>query len=213
MGRGGRALSPGAVMATLAAVLLAPVPAGAGALAGRITFRGDVPSLPAIEVSKDHEACGERMPSEALVVSPRTRGVKYAVVSLEGVPAPEAGQPGEATLENTRCRFAPHVLAVRVGAELAIVNGDPVLHNLRAWLDGQRAVFNVVQPTQGQVTHRTIKRAGVMRLTCDAHAHMSGYLVAFEHPYFAVTDEDGAFNIPNVPAGTYRLNVWHRAGR
>jgi plastocyanin len=187
----------------------AAVPAAPGTVSGRVTFRGDVPALPALEVAKDRDTCGERVPSEALLVSPRTRGVRYAVVSLEGAPAPDATTPGEATLENTRCRFAPHVLAVRVGTELAIVNSDPVLHNLRGWIDGQRAVFNVVQPTQGQVTQRTIKRAGVIRLTCDAHSHMGGYLLAFEHPYFAVTDDDGTFSIGNVPPGSYRLNVWH----
>ena len=209
MGRRGRTLSLGLVLVAVAAVTGAAVPAAPGTITGRVTFRGDVPALPALEVAKDHEACGERVPSEALLVSARTRGVRYAVVSLEGAPAPEAAAPGEATLENRRCRFAPHVLAVRVGTELAIVNGDPVLHNLRGWLDGQRAVFNVVQPTQGQVTQRTIKRAGVIRLTCDAHRHMGGYLLAFEHPYFAVTDDDGGFTIGNVPAGTYRMNVWH----
>jgi len=182
---------------------------GRGSLAGRVTFRGDAPALPPLEVAKDRETCGERVPSEALLVSPRTRGVRYAVVSLEGAPPAGATEAGEATLENRRCRFAPHVLAVRVGTELAIVNGDPVLHNLRGWLDGQRALFNVVQPTQGQVTQRTIKRAGVIRLTCDAHAHMGGYVLAFDHPYFGVTDEDGDFSIAQVPAGTYRLTVWH----
>ena len=197
-----------ALVAT-AALTGAAAPAAPATVTGRVTFRGDVPALPALEVTKDHEACGQRVASEALLVSARTRGVRYAVVSLEGAPPPEASVPGEATLENTRCRFAPHVLAVRVGTELAIVNGDPVLHNLRGWIDGQRAVFNVVQPTQGQVTQRTIKRAGVIRLTCDAHSHMGGYLLVFEHPYFAVTDDDGGFSIGNVPPGTYRVNVWH----
>jgi len=209
VGRRRLPLSIGVALIAVAAMTGPAVPAAPGTVTGRVTFRGDVPALPGLAVAKDHDACGERVPSEALLVSPRTRGVRYAVVSLEGAPAPEAAVPGAATLENTRCRFAPHVLAVRVGTDLAIVNSDPVLHNLRGWLDGQRAVFNVVQPTQGQVTQRTIKRAGVIRLTCDAHAHMGGYLLAFEHPYFAVTDDDGAFTIANVPAGSYRLNVWH----
>jgi len=145
-----------------------------------------------------------------LAVSPESRGVQYAVVFLEDVARVEGGLALEgAVLENRACRFVPRVLAVRVGTELPVVNADPVLHNLRAWLPGRRHVFNVVQPTQGQVTRRTIKRPGVMTLTCDTHVHMLGYLLSFEHPYFAVTNSDGAFRIPGVPPGTYRISAWH----
>jgi plastocyanin len=200
-----------ALLLLLLAVVAVPGRAAGGAITGRVVFRGEPPILAPIEVAKDREVCGTAVPSPALVVAPGTRGVRYAVVFLEGVTAPAAPDPPDVTLENQRCRFVPHVLATRVGAELAIVNGDPVLHNLRAWLESEprRAVFNVVQPTEGQVTRRTIKRGGVMAVTCDAHVHMSGWLLAFDHPYFAVTNEDGEFTIPGVPPGRYRVTVWH----
>lgn len=208
MGRRRRTLSAVAALAALAAA-----PADAGTLTGHVVFQGEPPVLSAIEVAKDRDVCGETIPSEALVVSAKTRGVRWAVVSAEGgAPAP-AGEPREATLENRRCRFVPHVVALQVGAELAVANVDPVLHNLRAWLEGEarRQVFNVVQPTQGQVTRRTMKRAGAITLTCDTHLHMHGYLVAFDHPWFAVTDEDGAFRIDGLPAGTWRVSAWHES--
>jgi len=182
----------------------------AGTITGRVVFRGELPVLPPIAVTKDREVCGGGMPSEALVVSPASRGIRHAVVFLEGATPVEGGPPSdEAVLENRACRFVPRVLAVRVGTELAVVNADPVLHNLRAWLPERRHVFNVVQPTQDQVTRRTIKRPGVMTLTCDTHVHMLGYLLSFEHPHFAVTDSDGTFTIVGVPPGTYRINAWH----
>lgn len=189
----------------------APPGPGPGRITGRVIFPGELPVLPPIDIVKDQEACGTTAPAEALVVSPRTRGVRWAVVSLDGAPATAAREPRAAALENRSCRFAPHVGAVQVGAELAILNADPVLHNLRAWAPGEprRQVFNVVQPTQGQVSRRTIKRPGVAALTCDTHAHMSGYLLAFDHAWFAVTDEEGEFAIDGVPAGTYRLTAWH----
>jgi len=195
----------------LLAVVALPISAAGGTVSGRVVFRGEPPILPPIEVAKDREVCGTAVPSSALVVAPGTRGVRYAVVFIEGAPAAAAPDPLDVTLENQQCRFVPRVLAIRVGAELAIVNGDPVLHNLRAWSQGDppRAVFNVVQPTQGQVTRRTIKRGGVMALTCDAHVHMSGWVLAFDHPYFAVTNENGEFTIAGVPAGRYRVTVWH----
>ena len=58
-------------------------------------------------------------------------------------------------------------------------------------------------------TRRPIKRPGVLSLTCDAHVHMQGYLLAFDHPYFAVTDTSGAFRITGVPPGSYRVTAWH----
>ncbi len=184
--------------------------AAGGTITGRVVFRGELPVLPQIQARKDRGVCGETTPFEALTVSTANRGVQQAVVFLEGVARVEGhAPPGEAVLENRDCRFVPHVLAVRVGTELAVVNVDPVLHNLRAWLPERRHVFNVVQPAQGQVTRRTIKRPGVMTLTCDAHPRMLGYLLTFDHPYFAVTDSTGAFRIPGVPPGVYRVSAWH----
>jgi plastocyanin len=189
----------------------------AGAVTGRVAWSGPLPARAPLEVIKDHEVCGEWVDSEALVVSPDTRGVRHAVIALEGVGgepdqarAPVAAAPAaEVTLENRACRFVPHVLTLRVGGELVVVNADPVLHNLRGWLEPRRSVFNVVQPTQGQVSRRTIKRAGAIRLTCDTHVHMNGWLLTFDHPHFAVTDAEGRFTIPQVPPGRYRLTLWH----
>ena len=195
--------------------MLLPGLASAGSLSGRVMFRGAPPALPAIPVLKDHGVCGERVPAEGLVVAKATRGVQQAVVFLEGV-APVAGgaPPGEVKLENRGCRFVPHVLAVRVGTELVITNADPVLHNLHAWLMPEhRSIMNVVQPTQGQETRRTVRRPGVMAITCDSHVHMLAHLLAFEHPYFALTDGTGAFRISGIPAGTYRLTAWHEGWR
>src|SRR5262245_480594 len=199
----------GRALRVLAAALLlaAPGPAAGGAITGRVVFRGEPPSLPPLDVAMDRGACGDRVPSEALVVD-RLGGVQWAVVYVEGIPA-APGATAEVTLANRRCRFMPHVLALRAGAELAVLNEDPVLHNLRARIAGQRDVFNIVQPTQGQVSRRAIKRAGVIRLTCDTHPNMSGWILAFEHPYFAVPDAAGSFSMADVPSGTYRLTMWH----
>ena len=188
-----------------------PGVAGAGSVVGEVVFRGDPPAPATLEVLKDHEVCGPSAPADALIVDPATRGVPGTVVSIEGLTG-SLPTGREVRLENRRCRFVPRVLAVQVGAELAIVNADPVLHNLRAWLD-RRAVLNVVQPTQGQLTERTIRRAGAMTLTCDTHTHMTGAIVAFEHPFFAVTDAAGRFRIGGVPVGAWAVRAWHEGWR
>lgn len=202
MGRRHRAL----ILA--AAAVLAAAPAAAGTVAGQVVFVGRPPAPAMLEVPKDREVCGERVPAEALVLGPGG-GVRYAVVSIDA-PAPGAPGPGsEVAIENRACRFLPPVQAARVGAELVVTNADPVLHNLRGWLEAGRSLFNIVQPSQGQVSRRTLRRAGAVRLTCDAHPHMLGWLLVFEHERFAVTDGAGRFTIPDVPPGRHRLQLWH----
>jgi hypothetical protein len=95
-------------------------------------------------------------------------------------------------------------------SKLAIVNDDPILHNTHSFL-GRKTIFNLALPKKGQTIKKKIKRAGMMTVRCDAHPHMSGYILAFNHPYYAVTGEDGSFNIKDIPPGTYTITGWHES--
>jgi plastocyanin len=196
---------------TAAAYEGAEVPGG-GVIEGAVTFSGAVPSLPPIPVEPKHqEYCGAQLPAETLIVDAGTKGVRYAVVYLEGI---ARGKPRPDTppivLDNRKCLFVPHVLSATVGDTLRIRNADPTLHNIRARLLGEtRSLMNVVQPTQGQETDREIRKPGVMALSCDAHPHMHGWLLAFDHPYHAVSDAKGRFRLADVPPGRYRVVAWH----
>lgn len=183
-----------------------------GTIEGEVRFAGPLPVLEPIPVEPRHQAaCGQQVPNEALVVSPRSRGVRSAVVYLESVAKGKApGRREPAVIENRNCLFVPHVGAAMVGDPLLIRNADPVLHNIRGrMLEDRRQHFNVVQPTRGQETEREVRRVGVTVITCDTHPHMLGYLLAFEHPYYAVTDDEGRFRLEGVPPGRYRLVAWH----
>jgi plastocyanin len=188
----------------------------AGAIEGAVTFGGPVPPRAAIAVDPDHQAhCGADMASEALVVDPATRGVRFTVVHLESIEkGKKPARTGPARLDNRGCVFVPHVTAVMIGDTLRVRNDDPVVHNIRARVPGEtRTHINVVQPTQGQETDREVRRPGVMALSCDTHPHMHGWLLAFPHPYFAVTDASGRFRLDDVPPGTYRVVAWHEGWR
>jgi hypothetical protein len=98
--------------------------------------------------------------------------------------------------------------------ELTAVNADNTLHNIHTYeLIGKarRTVFNVSQPTKGDVITKEIKlRKGAgMKIECDAHDFMHGFVFVAKNPYFAVVDENGAFEIGDIPPGTYKIKIWH----
>jgi hypothetical protein len=184
--------------------------AHSGSIIGGVKFTGAPPKLPMIVVSKDQEYCGESLSNETYLIDP-TGGLQNAVVFLEA--APSGLPPGTQKLnvvENNGCRYVPRIAAMQKGERLRIKNNDPKLHIPHSYLK-EKTVFMLSLPFKNTALEATqkIREPGVLKLVCDTHAWMLGYLHVFEHPYFAVTDEKGNFTIPNVPAGRYTLHAWH----
>ena len=195
----------------LAAVVIAVATAAAaaptGSVSGTVRLSGTVAARPALEVFKNKEVCGT-VPDDRLVVGP-DGGVRYAVVTIEGV---RGGKKPERdatlVLDNRGCRFEPHVQTAEVGQWLELRNSDPVLHNADARL-GQETLFNVAL-TPGRQVRKPLARAGLVGITCDVrHTWMSAFVAVADHPYHTVTDAYGAFEIRDVPPGTYTVRVWH----
>lgn len=181
-----------------------------GVIEGTVRLANPGAALPAHPVVKDGSVCGRDAPNEAVVVG--AGGVlKNVVVSLKDAP-PAAGKvaPVEgASLDQRLCRYIPHVQAVTVGTPLSLMNNDAILHNVHANVTGM-TVFNVAMPIKGQKLPIPMRKPGLMKLQCDAgHTWMNGWIYVFDHPYFAVTDERGAFVIKDVPPGQYTLELWH----
>jgi plastocyanin len=182
----------------------------AGTLAGTVRFVGTPPKLEPVVVARHREVCGERKPSEALVVGP-DRGVKGSVIRVEGVRRGKRAS-AEVVIESANCVFAPHVAGTSVGARVRVKNSDAVLHNPRGQaIHPKASVFNVALPHKEQVIDitRRLTAPGVIRITCDPHPHMLGWLVVHDSPYVATTDERGAYRIEGIPPGTYRVTMWH----
>jgi hypothetical protein len=192
-----------------AAFLFLALQALAGSVQGKVTLVGHPPPLLPLTVQKDARICGTSQADESLVVSAKG-GLKNAVVFIEGMPtAPASVDAGQAVLDQIGCRYLPHVQAVRVGTRLVSVNSDPILHTVRATLDGG-TLFNQAMPIQGMRQGFTLEQPGLIRTACDTgHTWMTAWIYAFDHPYFAVTGDDGSFEIRSVPAGEYRLRAWH----
>ena len=102
-------------------------------------------------------------------------------------------------LDQEGCKFQPHVQVARQGS-LDIVNSDPVLHNTHGYY-GKRTAFNVALPEKDQKVTKVLKQPGTVRVDCDAHGWMLGWVHVVDNPYFFQTGEDGTFSIADVPAG------------
>jgi plastocyanin len=112
-------------------------------------------------------------------------------------------------IDQQACRYHPHVFGIRVNQPLEIVNSDDTLHNIHAMPKGNTE-FNTGQPIQGMKTTHTFSKQEVMvPFKCDVHGWMNAYVGVVDHPYFAVTDKDGKFELKTLPPGTYTIVAWH----
>jgi Carboxypeptidase regulatory-like domain len=178
---------------------------GGGAIQGVVIYKGDVPSEKVIP-TKDVETCGQPYERKLIEVG-ADKGVQNAVVYLvdvaKGKPWPPQPKPPE--LDNLKCRFVPDVMAIRAGP-LVVVNSDPVLHNTHGYY-GKRTAFNMALPNKDQRIPTSLSRGGTVRVDCDAHGWMLGWIYVMDNPYYALTGADGKFSIADVPPGTYKLEA------
>ena len=177
--------------------------AGGGSIEGKIIYNGPVPTRKIIP-NKDVDVCGEPR-EEALIDVGPDKAVLNAVVYLVGVQKgkewPNAGKTPE--LNNHRCRFEPEVQVIPAGP-LDVVNLDPVLHNTHGYY-GKRTAFNTALPNQGQRIPAELQRVGAVKVDCDAHGWMEGWIYVVDNPYYSITGADGKFSIADVPPGDYTL--------
>lgn len=181
-----------------------------GAIIGHVRYLG-MRTLPPIRVpAASLVPCGKMQPSQALIVG-KDKGLANAVVSVPGVPGGVPPPPVEVSIEQEACLFEPHVVAVPVGSRLTFVNTDVCLHNVHL-LAGGMTLGNIAMPLKGQRSKMPLNilaKPGNVRFKCDVHSWMDGYVYVFDHPGFAVSGKSGSFRIPEVPPGTYELQIQH----
>ena len=158
-----------------------------------------------VRVTIDQKVCGNELPDEAIVVDAQGH-LANAVVTLTGVKRAAV----DAVVTNEKCRFAPRVQLARPNAAIRTTSKDPVLHTTQAQLENGRTLFNVALPVPGINVSKPVGPAGTVRLSCNTHPWMRGWVVVTDDAA-AISGVDGKFSIDNVPPGTYELRVWHES--
>ncbi len=182
-----------------------------GTIVGTVRVEGDLPAPRMIEVTTDKELCGTTISASDVIIDDRR--VAFAVIAVSGVEGPVV--PSEIILSNVECHFDPPVLAGVVGSTLVVNNQDDVMHNthlsLRYGADRARTIGNsTLPPRRGAIrSTRAFRWPGIVDVECDVHSWMHAKIMVFDHPYFAVTDKLGVFEIAEVPVGTHTITVWH----
>jgi hypothetical protein len=179
-----------------------------GTIKGRVLFQGGPPAKRKVIPTKDREVCGSGVREVDQILLGPDNAVQEAVVYLKNVEKGKAWDKPSAipSIDNVKCDFKPHVQVISAG-DFEIVNTDPVLHNTHGFY-GKLTAFNVALPNQGQRIKRQLKRSGLVRVECDAHGWMLGWVYVADHPYYAVTAKDGTFTLKDVPPGSYTLVAW-----
>jgi plastocyanin len=205
------------IVTAAAAVLVAGLaPTMAGNVAGTIKFEGTAPRMRPVKMDSDPGCAakhGSDAPLSEQVVVGEGNGLANVIVSLDNPPAGNYSAPSEpVVLDQQGCRYDPHVMGIMVGQEFKILNSDGLLHNVHS-LSKDNKSFNMAMPASRKEAVREFSKPERFSIKCDVHPWMKAWVQVFEHPFFAVSDANGNFEIENVPAGTYEVTAWHESKR
>jgi hypothetical protein len=212
------ALTAGSEVAEEQTDAAAEVGTGWATLRGQFVYDGTPPQMPAYNVTKEPEICapgGHASPQEKLVVDSGSDGIKNVAIFLRTASrVHDSAQPKTepVVFDQKVCVFLTHVLGVSVGQPIEIKNSDPTGHNTK--IEGRANTFNQTIPANGSIPFTPQREeAAPAPVSCSIHPWMSAYILPRKNGYFAVTDEEGRFEIANLPAGEpIELQVWHESG-
>lgn len=188
-------------------------PATAGSIHGIVTFSGAKPKPVLIDMSSDPACVAAhkgKAYDESLVVNSKGQLANAFVYIEKGLEGKRFAVPSASvTMDQGGCWFRPHVLGVQVGQTLDVTNSDPVTHNIHPMATVNRE-WNHSQGPGDPPMHRRFSKVEVaIPVKCNIHGWMHASIAVVDSPFFTVTRDDGSFDLPNLPPGTYTLTAWH----
>jgi hypothetical protein len=189
-----------------------------GTITGKVNFSGAAPAPKPIDMNAD-AVCSSKNPNavaEDIVV--KDGKLKYAFVYIKsgttsdnkqitGFAFPAPGEP--AKLDQVGCQYTPHVVGVQTKQKFLVLNSDTTAHNVNVQ-PNLNPKWNQSQPPGAAPIEKSFNQAEtVIPVKCNQHPWMKAYVAVLRHPFFAVSKEDGSFEIKGVPPGKYTVVVWH----
>jgi len=203
------------VINAVTTLIVAANAAFAGNITGTITLKGTPPGELQITKAKEDINCGKLHTTTPTthhwVVGPKGE-LANVVVMLKGMDGKSTGASAPpAELDQKGCEYVPSILAVQTGQKLVVKNSDPVLHNVHTVSAAGNTDHNLAQMAGGpDLSFTFVKPENFLKFKCDVHDWMYAWVTVVDHPYFAVTDNDGKFIIKGVPPGKYTVQAFHR---
>ena len=189
----------------------------AGDIQGKITFDGKAPKMKSLRMDADPVcvANNEVAPRREWLILDENNGLKNVLVFVKESSAGSslAGEfnlpENPAVIDQNGCIYVPHVLGVMVGQKLDILNSDGTLHNIHALPKVNKEFNNAMPRSKKRMTVQFDKSEAPFKVKCDVHPWMGAFIGVFDHPYFAVTGDDGSYVISGLEPGVYVIEAWH----
>jgi hypothetical protein len=187
-------------------------PSTSASITGRIHYSGKKPGHKLIDMSEDPacaEAHQEKAYDESLLVSPDSLVADTFIYIKKGLEGKNFEVPSTpVVIDQSGCWFHPHVMGIQTNQPLKIVNSDPVTHNIHPMAEINREWNHSQGPGDSPLNRKFIKPEVMIPVKCNIHGWMHAYIGVVDNPYFAVSEQDGSYEIKNLPPGTYTIAFW-----
>ena len=187
-----------------------------------VVLDGDAPKPKKVDAKADPVCVQLEIVSEDLVVDPATKGIANLVFMIDSKktklttkqlhPDLQKLPADKPVMDNLKCAFVPHVMAIRAGQTLLVKNSDQTGHNAKFSFFKNEEV-NPMIPVGGSKEVKTeVEESGATKVECSIHPWMSGYVIVAGHPYVGISDAAGKIKIEKLPAGVpLNFKLWHES--
>jgi len=197
--------------AVLSTLLVSPgLLFGAATISGKVTYTGTPAKSKTIDMSKEPSCAKQHttpVTTEGVVTGPNNT-LANVVIYVSAGASDDSSAPSQAvTFTQKGCQYIPHVIALRTGQELKVVNEDQTSHNIHPMAKVNRE-WNKSQPPGTPPLSEKFDKEEFIPVKCNVHPWMHGYFAVLKTSHYAISGEDGSFKLPDLPAGKYTITAW-----